>query len=981
MKPSDLLNDIVYIVKKKSIEKYDKKNAKIDDIGGKAVGLCKIPECWTLPFCVVSKELFNEYKVTSNKEELVNSYIPNISTVINELEISENFIIRSSAVDEGMKERGKFYSVKSNTKSFLCDLCNLLEKLTQTDNIGMPIIIQKYISPLIMGHMSNERRLSKENRDWKVELYYNNDNMEFKQDTIGVRTWREKFDIKSITDTHLKATEKTISYALKKAAYYWYLKSKESRHRFHLEFIFDGKTIYFVQADIDSQNPKAINPLNYNVKINSTNLDWTPQILKKYNPEIKTPYKKLNNVHSYNRLGLITVPLYYLDSKVAIEKIKSGIIISELEADLKQLLSIQSIVIRMDIVSEFHNKKQMLPRSNELRDYDTVISWLKAESKNISFSENFIFIFHNFVPAISSAFAHARPYGRVVIIQSLWGLPEGLYYNSHDTIIVDLSSKNLDEITESDLKVTIKNKFKDTFVTPNEDGSWTVESILPPCDWKCSINRKESIFDIAKSSQKIADSENEEVSVMWFVGIDEKYYNTRNLAWYHEKVDLSSYTPDHYKRKYFKDEEIIINSSEDLEKLLKRTDFDKIRCLRVKPNLEKDLRDKNFIKKVGDFSHKHNISILLEGTQLTHFYYQLKNTKANVVCANNDDINYSDTLEFNKLVRDRIPEKIISNGENVKCYRATNLVYESLLLEKLLEESFEVNDAISKEEIISELADVKEICDTILFKIKNMKGSHFDFLKNIKLRFNFDYKKITSFVFKTQMKFEKCIYNNIWYLIRVERIKTLYRIELSLSNYPLKQEQCVIDNRNQNLNIIKAKSKLICMASQSLTKTSNREVVQIIKDILLHINNFCTTLNITISDIEKKQKNKNEINGGFEKGYVLVQTSLLDTDLDRCDEFNPLKCSEISIIEKRLYKYSDFLDDGSGKKRIIMRFDMPIAVNNWEIEFHNEKIQLLLPNVNKIKFMAIKSQKGKLRMDILSLRKEDSDQLNLFDIY
>ena len=87
------------------------------------------------------------------------------------------------------------------------------------------------------------------------------------------------------------------------------------------------------------------------------------------------------------------------------------------------------------------------------------------------------------------------------------------------------------------------------------------------------------------------------------------------------------------------------------------------------------------------------LTILLDGTQLTHTYYQLKSTGANVVCSNVDELTYSDTLEFNKLVRDKIPEKIISNGEHVRCSIVSRPLLDRLLLEKLLEEAYEVYDA------------------------------------------------------------------------------------------------------------------------------------------------------------------------------------------------------------------------------------------------------------------------------------------------
>jgi len=431
--------------------------------------------------------------------------------------------------------------------------------------------------------MSNERRFSYDSRDWKVETYFQNGSYE--QDTIAIRTWRTRYNIGNIIQEPLRCNLSGLSDELQKVAFYWYELSKTMKKRFHLEFVHDGTFCFIVQSDCDFPNENATDPKSYNIKVNACSKTWTPKILKKFNPSESSPFKKLQNVKNYHDLGFSTVPFYVLYDASAFLNLKRGIVCDELKEDIETLLQIQSIVIRMDINSKDQSEKQMLPRSNEMRNYNEIVLWLQSNVDIIvdEYECDGIFIFHNFVPSTASAFAHATPNGRLVKIQSLWGLPEGLYYNYHDTIIVDLGSSNIDSVTESDVSVTIKNKYKDFFIYPDEDGTWVAKQIKSPYDWKCSIENNESIFDIAVKSQKLANKVQEEISVMWFVRIDKDYYGSSNMPWFHEKISLeSSYTSDEYKRKYFSEEEIVINNSEELEKLMSSENIKGKKCFRIK---------------------------------------------------------------------------------------------------------------------------------------------------------------------------------------------------------------------------------------------------------------------------------------------------------------------------------------------------------------------------------------------------------------
>ncbi len=967
----------IYFVQKDKVTELGPDQLALETIGGKALGLCDVPIAWSVPFFVVSKEMLSEYADNNDRLSL-QPYIDNIKKTIDILQFDGGVILRSSAIDEGMSERGRFDSVETSIDNLEKSLFGLLDVLKEIPNKGMPIVVQQLINSKFTGHMSNERRFSLDSRDWKVETYYGDE--KYEQDTIAIRSWRTKYSIDEIAVESLRPSSKHLNVELQKVAYFWYELSKKNKCRFHLEFVFDGVSYYIVQSDRDKPKENAVNPKQFDIKIQVECKDWTPKVLKKFAPEKQSSYKKLDNVKRYYDLGFCTVPLYFLDDTEVLHEIKNKKIRNELKEDLEALLGIQSVVIRMDIESNDRSKKQLLPRSNEVRNYSDVILWLEENVEKILGEDCGIFIFHNFVPAISSAFAHASPGGRLVRIQSLWGLPEGLYYNYHDTIIVDLGTNDIDLISKDDVKVTIKNKFKDSFIFPDVDGTWVSKEIKEPYDWRCSIEKNESIFDIAVKSQKLSNSTQKEISVMWFVGIDNEYYGASNLPWYHEEVNLgSSYTADSYKRKYFSDEELVINNSEELQALITSGNIEGKRCFRLKPNCEKDLRNRKLIESIGELSVKYDIMILLDGTQLTHSYYQLKKTGAHVVCSNNDELVYSDTLEFNKLVRDKIPEKIISNGEHVKCSRLSRPLYDRMLLEKLLEEAYEVFDAITTADIVSELADMIELCDTIKELNDQSSLSCYDVLRINQNTFYDGYldekvfciddipNKIKSFRFKT-------LYGNII----IQRQKTQYRIEFNFQNSPLKQKSSVA---LKNEPIFEMKKKIIREVSIALNSKTSQKLMQHIDKVCIRINELCEYLGQTILSVNEKKLIKKEKVGGFREGYVLNQTALKDNIIDDMSEFNPNQCPEIYYLERDNNKYFEFLRNlEKQQKRLLFRFVMPIAVNEWEIVFDNPRIVNVLPNTGRVKFAVRKSERGRLFITFKTCPVEEYEQLSIFDV-
>ena len=76
-------------------------------------------------------------------------------------------------------------------------------------------------------------------------------------------------------------------------------------------------------------------------------------------------------------------------------------------------------------------------------------------------------------------------------------------------------------------------------------------------------------------------------------------------------------------------------------------------------------------------------------------------------------------IYYNKLIRDKIPEKIKSKGSTLKVIPLNEIDFEKELLKKVGEEASALPIAKTKKELISELADVLDVIDEIK-KFKNI---------------------------------------------------------------------------------------------------------------------------------------------------------------------------------------------------------------------------------------------------------------------
>ena len=716
------LNSVLY-VSKDSYRTITPSAVKAEQIGEKAFGLTCLPKSWTLPFFVISNELLSEYIASSEliEAESLGRWHDNISKAISAIGIHEedSIIIRSSGCTEGLAERGKFHSVNGMLTDLFKCLGTCLHKLATDPELNsqkIPLVVQKYSIPItVKGHLSNERRCYKEKRDWLGE--YDDKVQPF---NINLRNWRKQIAVDSSIGSPLKCNLSAHVLETLKIPAAWAYKLKA---RVHFEWVWDGGAIYIVQADQECKIA-GIDPTQVYKNYLQPKSTFTPLCLKKVDRSIHCRFNKIKNIFIYQKLNLPTAPFYILDDQSVINSLAKGYSCVDLETDIYELIK-SPLVIRMDIATNDLKKRQFLPRTEE-RCHSNAMAWLKGKSAEFRKNDNeseLVFIFHNFIPAVSSAFAYAAPSARKVQVEALWGLPEGLYYNAHDNYIIDTQSQKIANVNVDKFVVTEKINYKHFFVSPDKDGRWNSKILKSGYDWKSSIQNDRWIKEIALESRRIAEEESRPVSIMWFVNVIGDNYKRKIIPWYHEPYELSisNIRSQHRKKTPF-DKTLTIKTKTDIEilRLESKKKQYSIRQIKIQPEEHDLIRNKETLRDIGELTKKIDAVILLEGGVLSHAYYQLLQTKAMVeVCEpffSNDD-----RQEYNKLVRDKIPLNIISGGESVNQARLTGEYLLRALREKLIEESFEVLDAIDQESIVSELADVSEIVNAIIERIGSSK--------------------------------------------------------------------------------------------------------------------------------------------------------------------------------------------------------------------------------------------------------------------
>ena len=672
-------------------------------IGLKAMGLLCLPEAWVPPFFVISSSC-SPSQAAIEKAALMLGIGPR-----------DSVWVRSSGSLEGMAERGSLESKLSSLEEVSQSIITLQGTapfITAPSKQAIHFVVQRAVVPKKQGHLANERRLQRHARDWTYEVVGS------LPQPVGVRKWRDA----SLKDSHPLTSDAFVHVprALRAAAAW------VGPHRAHLEWVWDGDTLWIVQLDLLKESIAGVDPKSLVSK------DPRPQIsaedLLTFKPSIleeTKQYPKLNNARLYAQLGYQMPTFYVLSSQEVIDSIlHQGSISAELYSDLEKLC-IHPFVLRTDASGLPPDKRQMLPRSDELRSPEAAVQWLSGAFKDamakVPEAKEVALIGHHFIPAVASAWCKATPDGRRARIESLWGIPEGLYCFAHDVFDVDTIHADLKDKDFRAAKILhSRERYKGKFVAPNDQGEWRVHETSAASDWKRSIANDIWVKEIAWTSRRIAIAADRPVVVMWFVGVHSAQKLHAVMPWYHEEWKQ---TPGGYKKAVPRTKRTSaqirhVSNDGDWKQLL--SDVEKgtlVERMVIDPQDESIIRSRDFVTELANHAKKHAYVIELSGGLLSHFYYMLSKEGCNVECVDLFGV-AEEEIEYNKLVRDKIPEDIENRGEAVQVYKLQGDAMVTALKRKVVEEAYEVLQASTTNTMAEELADLNEVVETLLEALK-----------------------------------------------------------------------------------------------------------------------------------------------------------------------------------------------------------------------------------------------------------------------
>lgn len=660
-------------------------------IGKKAYDLLDVQEDLTPTFIIIKVNLFQLWLSNPKKAiSVLDLILPKIKLYFK----GKKVIIRSSASKENFELRGYYESSGGNIslgdiKSEVLKLWDQNQPMLESDSeLNFGLIIQEYIAPILIGHLSNERRLSKVSNRWYYEIL--NDKNEIKGNKYFIVNENKNGRINPIC-----RTKRILINVLQEIA------SLKYPSRAHYEWVWDGNRIWIVQRDFESKIQNRDFPgmaWDKKGKITSS-VSKSLHVLKTIS-ESKKDWKKVECVKVFKQVGLPTGEIYIIEGNKILTGIVNDTNINQLDEDLEWLLS-SPIVVRTDIAND-DKHTYLLPRTETLFKKNDVKQFLKKNIVKLKKQgielDKMCFLLHRFIISKSCALAYSKLDIPRTRIDSTWGIVDGLYYHPHDSF----------EYNSSNQKKKKRIRCKTEYLDIDGTGNWVSKRCNEDLDWKNSLTLGE-IKKISSYNEKLTTFLKKPVIVMYFVGVFKNTGYPQILPWYYtvEEIPESS---EKFSELVFSEKKIVISNPEEFNSIKDNysinKEINKITLqLKLLPSL---LRDRDFLEEIGDFSFQNHIPVELEGSILSHPYYILKKKGAIVKAKNPFSPEYP-KQEFYKLVRDNIPVMIKSKGESVKAIRITPAQTLELIKQKLIEEAFECFWESKPDNIIEELADVYEL--------------------------------------------------------------------------------------------------------------------------------------------------------------------------------------------------------------------------------------------------------------------------------
>lgn len=652
--------------------------------GAKAAGLLDVPEAWRPACLFISRELYDQWKADGGIFQGIDPIALSAEVARIEEVIGSRWLIRSSATDETVEDRGanrsERYDVSSGVDALLATIDNIFRDYDASDAHAMALVLNPLIEVVQKGHLSNDHRAVDKPYRWYVEGYQGG---QLVTSSYHSAKQAQHFDVLTplvaTNASELKSRVRSVG------AHFWRLGTR----RVLLEWCWDGARLWLVQLDVFHRDYHGFNPTTQEL----SGYVWPSleegKTFRRYRPGAYSKWGKLQRISEFKR-GSEPPPhrLFWVTAADAVEAIEADrqALIEEVSA-----LTGDKAVLRTDTIEGGFNKDRTHTLSAE-----AAVKWIEERAAKVPVDDraSFIFIMHAFIPARAAAWSLYALDGQAVLVEGLWGLADGMQYNSADTYWYDVPGKR---------EVGLKQRYKGHVLIEDADGKWSKKEVAPAYARYRALTKAE-VEEIALRTADIAANCGADVQIMWFVGIDERAGIGRCLPWFRITPTDKPVQPSRSTIL----NSVKIRTIEDLRQL------DNVERNSVKvelfPEID-DVRSEEFIRAVSETCKRLNLPVELRGGILSHAYYLLRRAGVEVFSSEPGVIpqEFTRRKEFNKVVRDQIPEYIEGRGEIVSSDQLAPDQMVRALVGKLIEEAAELLSADRIGAKKEEMADIFEV--------------------------------------------------------------------------------------------------------------------------------------------------------------------------------------------------------------------------------------------------------------------------------
>ena len=661
-------------------------------VGVKAAGLARFPVSWMPRFAVIPSSFFQRVISLDPSDSDYETCAGKIEEILVELGVggADQVIVRSNGLSETLEDRGKYIS-----SSTLADARSVIEGLhvvaSSCPGEEMAAIIQIAIAPASPGHLSNERRFSQSSDQFRAEA------PEFENPQDQNRTIK-------ISSTYSEGplvakTEKDAIARLREVAGYIH---SLVENRIHIEWVWDAKFLWVVQCDDEillHENPKVRAYLQKASSYRATVV--AGEIVSGMSSIGSQGFIKLDCPRTFKELKMPVSEIGVVEGSTW-----AGLNAAQRLEACNEILSSQSseLVVRTDLTRDSSHEYLLLPTSLPISRPEELVEFFENTECNFDEAglrkEGWAFLLAPLVPARASAMVEAKPGDPIARVDANWGFPDGLLFGAHDTYFYSRNTR----------KIAHHPHFKESAYFAL-DSKWETYDVPPNLDWARVLNDSE-IQTVSEWAWRLADHLGVKVQLMVLCRIGGRRGGASCLPWHYTKLD-----PDESETVYtgwIPDSSKLLVISEPSEIPLD-ADFQsgpKIEGVRLRPK-GSVLRSSEFLKQVGEFAARNLIPIYFEGSQLGHAYYLMKRAGARLIVAGSPRAPRLE-VRHDKIVRDSIPMIIQQAGGLARVRRVSLTLGRKLLLKKMIEEIVELAQAEEEQDIIEELADVREVMDALL---------------------------------------------------------------------------------------------------------------------------------------------------------------------------------------------------------------------------------------------------------------------------